>query len=157
MKKKSHFFSIGLLVLTVTIICAVSVVVVLDIKQGKAEGLAFAKTYDRDACVQEVITGKRICTEVSCFFKNRAFYQTCMAEAKPSARLCNGITTTFNLFQFEMWKNPSVKKRGVLIEIVTIFGRQPDTLVSRKNLARSYLKSLLFVSGIQYRNVLANK
>jgi hypothetical protein len=93
-------------------ISTVGVLVFLEIQQGKSEGLAFAKKHDKHACVREVIKGKRICIKPSCFLKNRFFFQTCMANAKPSVSLCKSVPPIRNLFQFEAWKNKQCKKTG---------------------------------------------
>ena len=68
-----RFLIIGALSLILIILIAVSVMVFVEIQQGKSEGLAFAKKHDKRACVREATKGKRICTEVSCFFKQAIF------------------------------------------------------------------------------------
>ncbi len=107
-----RFLIIAGLSLIFIILTAVSVMVFVEIQQGKAEGLAFAKKHDKRACVREVTKGKRICTEVSCFLNNRYFYQTCMDHARYSASLCNSVPPIGNLFQFEAWKTKQCKKTG---------------------------------------------
>jgi hypothetical protein len=107
-----RFLIITWLSLILIILSTVSVMVFVEIQQGKAEGLVFAKKYDKRACVRAVTKGKHICTEVSCFLKNRFFYQTCMDNARPSASLCKSVPPIGTLFQFEAWKNEQCKKIG---------------------------------------------
>jgi len=101
-----------LLSLFLTTLGTIGVMVFLEIQQGKAEGLAYAKKHDKRACVKAVIKGKRICTEASCFLKNRYFFQTCMDNARPSASLCTSVPTMGNLFQLEAWKNQQCQQKG---------------------------------------------
>jgi len=107
-----RFLIIGLLSLVLMAVGTISVIVFQDIQQGKVEGLAFAKKHNKQACVREVIKGKRICTEASCFLKNRYFFQTCMDHARSSASLCTSVPTMGNLFQLEAWKNKQCQQKG---------------------------------------------
>ncbi len=107
-----RFLIISGLSLFFILISTVGVLVFLEIQQGKSEGLVFAKKHNQRACVREVIKGERVCTELSCFLNNRYFFQTCMANAKPSASLCKSVPQIRNLFQFESWKNKQCKKTG---------------------------------------------
>ena len=90
----------------------ISVMVFQEIQQGKYEGLAYAKKHNKQACVRAVTKGKRICTEASCFLKNRYFFQTCMDNARSSSSLCNSVPTMGNLFQLEAWKNKQCQQKG---------------------------------------------
>ncbi len=103
---------ISLIIIILILISAVIVMVFLEIQLGKSEGLAFAKNHDKRACVREVVKGKRICTEFSCFLKNRYFFQTCMDNSRPSTTLCKSVPPIGNLFQLEAWKNKQCKKIG---------------------------------------------
>ena len=49
---------------------------------------------------------------MSCFLKNRYFFQTCMDNEKPSASLCKNIPPIGNLFQLEAWKNKQCQQKG---------------------------------------------
>jgi len=104
-----RYFMIGLLVVIVGLIAAVSIVAAVDIFQGQSDGKAYAKTHNQLSCVRKVTTGDRVCTELSCFLNNRFFYQSCMSNAKPSATLCEGIPKLINLFHFQAWKNKKYK------------------------------------------------
>ena len=107
-----RFLIIGLLSFVLISLAIISVMVFQDIQQGKTEGLAYAKKHDKRACVREVIKGKRICTEMSCFLKSRYFFQTCMDNARSSASLCRNVPTKGNLFQLEAWKNKQCQQKG---------------------------------------------
>jgi len=107
-----RFLIIAVLSLVLITLGTISVLVFLEIQQGKSEGLAYAKKYDKRACVREVIKGKRVCTEASCFLKNRYFFQTCMDNARPSSSLCNSVPPIGNLFQLETWKNKQCQQKG---------------------------------------------
>lgn len=74
--------------------------------------MAYARKYNKQACVRVVTKGKRICTEMSCFLNNRYFFQTCMDNARSSTSLCKSIPPIGNLFQFEAWKNKQCEKIG---------------------------------------------
>lgn len=102
---------VGLILILATV-TAFSLMIFFEIQQGKSEGLAFAKKRNKYKCVNEVLKGKQICTEFSCFLKNHYFFQTCIDNAKPSARLCKNIPSMGNLYQFETWKNKQCKKNG---------------------------------------------
>jgi len=104
-----RYFMIGMLVIIVGLIGTVSVMAVVDILQGQSDGKAYAKTHNQLACVRKVTTGNRVCTEFSCFLNNRFFYQSCMANARPSSTLCDGIPKVINLFHFQAWKNKKCK------------------------------------------------
>ena len=107
-----RFLMIFLPSLVLITLGTISTMVFLEIQQGKSEGLAYAKKHNKQACVREVIKGKRICTEASCFLKNRYFFQTCMDNARPSSSLCNSVPTMGNLFQLEAWKNKQCQQKG---------------------------------------------
>lgn len=105
-----RFLIIVVLVIFLGIISTAGIMAFLEIKQGKAEGLQYAKNHDREACVRQVTVGKQVCTELSCYLENHYFFQTCMDNAKPSASLCENVPPIRNLFQFGSWKNKQCKK-----------------------------------------------
>lgn len=109
---KKRFLVIAIFTMIFMLISSVAVMLYLDIKQGKTEGLAFAKQHDQQACVSEVMTGTRVCTGFSCFLNNRYFFQTCINKAAASTALCRNVPVVANLFQFEMWKKQQCKKAG---------------------------------------------
>jgi len=107
---KKGFLIIPLLNLVLIALGAIKVMFFMGIKQGKSDGLAYAKNI-----INRLVLGslsKENESALKHLFLKSIFFQTCMDHARPSSSLCNSVLTMGDLFQLEAWMNKQCQQKG---------------------------------------------